>query len=139
MLHVPDTALWHTAEMLEHVSLPLTDYGRAKDFYTKVLAALGYKLSYEFDGACGFMEGGHTSFWIVERPQSSELHIAFRAKSAAEVEAFHTAALDAGAKDNGAPGYRDYSPDYYAAFFLDADGNNVEAVWYDPTRSETLK
>lgn len=121
--------------MLEHISLPVTNFAAAKTFYTAVLKTLGYHLQYEFDGACGFMEGGHTSFWISEADESAELHVAFRVKSKDEVDRFHEAALSAGAKDNGAPGYRDYSPDYYAAFFLDADGNNIEAVWYDPARS----
>jgi predicted lactoylglutathione lyase len=60
------------------------------------------------------------------------MHLAFEAKSKEEVEAFHKAALAAGARDNGRPGYRkDYWPGYYAAFVYDPDGHNVEAVWYD--------
>ena len=61
----------------------------------------------------------------------SSIHLAFRAKSRALVDRFHAAALDAGGKDNGAPGLRkDYSPTYYGAFVLDPDGNNVEAVTF---------
>lgn len=120
--------------MLEHVSVPVTDYQKSKMFYTQVLATLGYKVQYEFEGACGFMEGGHTSLWITEAERSAKLHVAFLAKSAEEVQRFYEAGLAAGGTDNGAPGYRDYSPDYYAAFILDADANNIEAVWYDPAR-----
>ncbi len=64
------------------------------------------------------------------------MHIAFEAKSQHEVKAFHKAALAAGAKDNGAPGYRDYSPGYYAAFAYDPHGHNIEAVWYDPSKEK---
>jgi predicted lactoylglutathione lyase len=62
--------------------------------------------------------------------------VAFETGSRAKVQAFHRAAIAAGAKDNGAPGYRDYSPGYYAAFVLDFDDNNIEAVWYDPKKSK---
>ena len=62
--------------------------------------------------------------------------MAFEAKSSAEVEAFHKAALAAGGKDNGKPGYRDYWPGYYAAFAYDPDGNNIEAVWYDYSKAK---
>ena len=71
----------------------------------------------------------------VTRPRSCPLHIAFEAHSAEQVRAFHKAALAAGGKDNGKPGYRDYWPGYYAAFVLDPDGNNVEAVWYDYSKA----
>ncbi|MEJ0007737.1 MAG: VOC family protein [Steroidobacteraceae bacterium] len=62
--------------------------------------------------------------------------MAFAAKSREEVQAFHQAALKAGGKDNGGPGYRDYSPGYYAAFVYDPDGHNIEAVWYDPAKEK---
>jgi predicted lactoylglutathione lyase len=61
-------------------------------------------------------------------------HLAFQTSSGRKVDQFYAAALAAGAKDNGAPGYRDYSPGYYAAFVFDPDGNNIEAVWYDPRK-----
>ncbi|MBU6388747.1 VOC family protein, partial [Patescibacteria group bacterium] len=81
-------------------------------------------------------EGGHTSFIIGKEKEVVPTHIAFRARGKAAVQKFYKAALAAGARDNGAPGYRDYSPGYYAAFVYDADGNNVEAVWYDPKREK---
>jgi predicted lactoylglutathione lyase len=121
--------------MIEHTSLPVSDYKKARKFYSAALAPVGYKLNMEYGTAAGFMEGGHTSFWIVGKKKVIPTHIAFRAKNKKAVHEFHAAALKAGGKDNGAPGPRpDYSPDYYAAFVLDADGNNVEAVWFDPKK-----
>ncbi len=117
--------------MIEHISLPVKNFKEAKAFYVSALAPLGYKMNMEFEGAAGFMEGGHTSFWIVEKPHAEKLHIAFLAKSKDQVHKFHDAAMKAGAKDNGAAGPRpDYSPDYYAAFVIDPEGNNIEAVVY---------
>lgn len=122
--------------MIEHMSLPVRDHGALKTFYKAALAPLGYVPNYELDDATGFMEGGHTSFWIVAKKPGEPLHVAFLAKNAAEVGAFHEEAIEAGGTDNGAPGYRsDYSPDYYAAFVLDPEGNNIEAVWYDPEKT----
>ena len=122
--------------MIEHVSIPVSNVKKAKAFYTKALAPLGYKAKYDWGDAIGYMEGGHTSFVISNEKKVVPTHIAFRAKSRTAVQKFYAAALAAGAKDNGAPGYRPYSPGYYAAFVYDADGNNVEAVWYDPKREK---
>lgn len=117
--------------MIEHLSLGVKNFKKMKDFYTKALKPLGYKIQYEFPDACGFKEGGHTSFWVVKNKTSPKAHIAFRAKDRKVVKAFFQAALKAGAKDNGGPGLRKkYSPDYYAAFALDPEGNNIEAVCY---------
>lgn len=121
--------------MIAHTSLQITDYGKAKAFYTKVLGTLGYKNNMEFGESAGFNDGKNTDFWITQEKNVVPTHIAFEAKDRSQVEAFHKAALSAGAKDNGKPGYRDYSPGYYAAFVHDADGHNVEAVWYDPSKS----
>jgi catechol 2,3-dioxygenase-like lactoylglutathione lyase family enzyme len=120
--------------MIAHITLAVSDYKKAKEFYKKVLAPLGYKLNMDHPEwkASGFMEGGHTSFWISEKDKVVSSHVAFEAKNKEAVDAFHKEALAAGAKDNGAPGYRkEYWPGYYAAFVYDADGNNIEAVWYD--------
>lgn len=122
--------------MIEHVSVPVSDYEKAKAFYGKALEPLGYTLHMDMPQhkAAGFMEGGHTSFWIVQKDNPQGIHIALAAKGDNEVVAFYDAALDAGASDNGAPGYRkDYGPGYYAAYILDEDGNNVEAVWFNPS------
>lgn len=119
--------------MIEHVTVPVADCSRSKAFYTKALAPLGYHINMDFADAVGFMEGGHTSFWITEKPQPQPTHVALLAPNKEAVHQFHKAALKAGGADNGEPGPRpEYSPDYYAAFVLDFDGNNIEAVWYDP-------
>lgn len=86
----------------------------------------------EFGEAAGFMEGGQTSFWIGEKKKTLPIHVASEAKNRKAVDTFYRVALRARAKDNGKPGYRvDSWPGYYAAFILDADGNNIEAVWFD--------
>jgi predicted lactoylglutathione lyase len=85
----------------------------------------------EYGEAAGFNDGKNTDFWIESMDTVVPTHLAFEAKNQQEVEAFYKAALDAGAADNGGPGYRDYWPGYYAAFVYDRDGHNIEAVWYD--------
>lgn len=122
--------------MIAHTSLPVSDYGRSKAFYTKVLQTLGYSNNMEFGEAAGFNDGKNTDFWISHERTIVPMHIAFEAKSSAEVEAFHKAAIAAGAKDNGKPGYREYWPGYYAAFAYDPDGHNIEAVWYDYSKAK---
>jgi catechol 2,3-dioxygenase-like lactoylglutathione lyase family enzyme len=122
--------------MIAHTSLPVSDYGRSKTFYTKVLEPLGYSNNMEFGEAAGFNDGKNTDFWISHERTVVPMHIAFEAKSSAEVEAFHRAALAAGAKDNGKPGYREYWPGYFAAFAYDPDGHNIEAVWYDYSKTK---
>lgn len=118
--------------MIAHVSLPVSDYQKAKEFYIKALAPMGYQQNMEYGEAAGFMEGGQTSFWIVKKERVEPGHIAFEGKSKEEIDAFYDTALKAGAKDNGKPGYRkEYWPGYYAAFVYDADGHNIEAVWFD--------
>ena len=117
--------------MIAHTTIPVSDYGRSKAFYVSSLAPLGYHNNMEYGESAGFNDGKNTDFWISREDTVVPLHVAFEAKSREEVEAFHRAALDAGGRDNGGPGYRDYWPGYYAAFVHDPDGHNVEAVWYD--------
>jgi catechol 2,3-dioxygenase-like lactoylglutathione lyase family enzyme len=121
--------------MIAHTSLSVSDYSKAKAFYTKVLEPLGYQNNMEYGESAGFNDGKNTDFWITKHKTVVPTHIAFEAKDRGQVEAFHKAALSAGAKDNGKPGYRDYWPGYYAAFVHDADGHNVEAVWYDYSKA----
>jgi catechol 2,3-dioxygenase-like lactoylglutathione lyase family enzyme len=121
--------------MIEHVSVPVSNVRTSKAFYSKALKPLGYAPWMALEDAVGFVEGGHASLWIGRQKKVVPTHVAFLARSRKAVQAFHAAALKAGGKDNGAPGYRDYSPDYYAAFALDPDGNNIEAVWYDPAKA----
>ena len=128
--------------MIDHIGFPVSDYVRAKAFYEKALAPLGYTLIMEFGGehtesgsaAAGFGRDGKPDFWIGgEGGPKAGLHVAIVAADRAAVDAFHRAALAAGAKDNGAPGLRPhYHPDYYGAFVLDPDGHNIEAVCHRP-------
>ena len=122
--------------MIAHASLPISSYKKAKEFYKKALAPLGYTLTMDMAEwqAGGFNDGNtkNTDFWIGQKETVIAGHVAFEAKNKKEVDAFYKAALAAGGKDNGKPGYRkEYWPGYYAAFIHDADGNNIEAVFYD--------
>ena len=126
--------------MIDHVGFSVSDYARAKAFYEKALAPLGYALVMEVgppqsdQPAAGFGSSGKPDFWIggdgkLEKP----VHVAFRVKDRATVDAFHHAALAAGGKDNGTPGVRPhYHANYYGAFVLDPDGHNIEAVCHTP-------
>jgi catechol 2,3-dioxygenase-like lactoylglutathione lyase family enzyme len=127
--------------MIDHIGFPVSDYARAKAFYTKVLAPLGYSLVMEVmqeerpgDRAAGFGANGKPDFWIgSEGALNKPVHIAIQGKDRATVDAFYKAALAAGGRDNGAPGLRaHYHPNYYGAFVLDPDGHNIEAVCHAP-------
>jgi catechol 2,3-dioxygenase-like lactoylglutathione lyase family enzyme len=117
--------------MLDHVGLDVTDYAASRAFYENALAPLGLKLLMEpRPNVGGFGNGQKPFIWIATRaaPQTG-VHVAFAVDDRATVDAFHAAALDAGATDNGAPGVREiYHPHYYGAYVLDPDGNNIEAV-----------
>jgi predicted lactoylglutathione lyase len=122
--------------MIAHTSLHVSDYRRSKTFYSKVLEPLGYKSNMEYGESAGFNDGKNTDFWISKQSRVIPTHLAFEAHNRDEVEAFYKAALAAGGKDNGGPGYRDYWPGYYAAFVHDPDGHNIEAVWYDYSKAK---
>jgi len=116
--------------IIDHIGLAISDYARSKDFYRRCLAPLDIGLIVEIEGWAGFGRDGKADFWFgpEEAPQRP-MHIAFVARDRAAVDSFYAAALDAGGRDNGAPGLREiYHPDYYGAFVLDPDGHNVEAV-----------
>jgi catechol 2,3-dioxygenase-like lactoylglutathione lyase family enzyme len=120
--------------MIDHVTANVADVERAKEFYSQALAPLGYSLQAEFPGAAGFGSGeGIPDFWIGSSGERGATHVAFTAPDRATVDAFHAAAIAAGAGDNGSPGVREhYHQNYYAAFVHDADGNNIEAVTHRP-------
>jgi catechol 2,3-dioxygenase-like lactoylglutathione lyase family enzyme len=122
--------------MLDHVGVDVSDYDRSKAFYEKTLAPLGLQLLSEpVPGIGGFGDAQKPFFWIAtgRRAAQSGVHVAFAADAREQVDAFHAAALEAGATDNGAPGVRElYHPAYYGAYVLDPDGNNVEAVCHRP-------
>ena len=121
--------------MLHHVSIGVADVARAAQFYDRVLTALGYKRVMEVL-PYGIAYGDKLpAFWIgLPHDQQAAstgngVHVAFNATSEEMIRAFHSAALDAGGSDDGAPGPRpDYGPDYFGAFVRDLDGNKIEAV-----------
>ena len=125
---------------IDHITLSVEDLSRAKDFYLRALApiALGIvmEMSAEQSGSVAFVGlgiGGKGSFWLAEGGrQTPATHICFRAPSRAAVRAFYSAALEAGAEDNGPPGPRPiYHPDYFAAFVRCPEGHNIEAVTFE--------
>lgn len=121
--------------MIAHTSVTVSNYEKGKEFYKALLAPLGYTIGMDIPAykACGFTCDGAQDFWIAEHQTSGGIHVAFLAKSKEEVEAFHTAGVDAGGSDNGGPGFRtEYTPNYYASFVYDEDKNNIEAVFFDP-------
>lgn len=121
--------------MIAHTSVAVSDYAKAKDLYSKMLAPLGYMVDMDLPEhkAVGFKEGEHRDFWLGQHDVPTGVHVAFTADSKETVQSFYDVALAAGATDNGGPGYRkEYSPGYYGAFVHDFDGNNIEAVWMDP-------
>jgi catechol 2,3-dioxygenase-like lactoylglutathione lyase family enzyme len=123
--------------MLDHMGFAVSDYGRSKAFYEEALAPLGVTILLEPAGeAAGFGEDGKPFFWIEARGRAvkGRLHVAFGVEDRETVDAFHAAALRAGGTDNGAPGVREiYHPNYYGAYVLDPDGNNIEAVCHKAT------
>lgn len=114
--------------MYDHIGLKVKSLTDSARFYRAALAPLG---SVPDASGSGFGPEDAPALWLYESRDKSQAgtHIAFRAESRAAVNQFHAAGLKAGGRDHGAPGLRtDYSPTYYAAFLLDPDGNNVEAV-----------
>ncbi len=135
--------------MLDHINIRVADYERSKKFYQAVLAPLGYTLAMEGASGAGFGKEFIPDFWIKQgEPGSSKVavgtseeagcggpavHVAFAGADRKTVDAFYSAALAAGGRDNGAPGVRpNYHPNYYAAFVLDPDGYNIETVCHKP-------
>ena len=131
-----ETQELHRGRLIDHLQLVVRDLDASRRFYAAVLEVLGIPLGGE----------GDDYFWADELFVSTagsqaaqgvltgRHHLAFQARDRAMVEAFHRAALAHGGQDNGAPGVRDYHPGYYAAFALDPDGNNIEAVYHGEAR-----
>ncbi len=129
--------------MFDHISIVVADFATSKAFYEAALAPLGYHVVMEpFPGIAGFGderpqfwigEGG-PDFWASEHEAGrAPIHVAFTSPDRATVDAFYEAAMAAGGVDHGAPGVRAiYHPNYYGAFVLDPDGNNIEAVCHVP-------
>ena len=126
--------------MIDHMGIAVSDIAASRKFYEAALGALGMSVQMEVSPeqtesggtALGFGVPGEKIFWIADQERPGEgTHVAFRARTRGEVDAFHAAGLQAGGRDNGAPGPRPhYGPDYYAAFVFDPDGANIEAVCY---------
>jgi catechol 2,3-dioxygenase-like lactoylglutathione lyase family enzyme len=123
--------------MMDHIGLAVADFERSKSFFVKALGPLDITLLEEVtaeqtggDAHAGFVAERKPFFWIGNgKKPTSGVHLAFTAQSRSQVDAFYQAALAAGGRDNGPPGLRpQYHPNYYGAFILDADGNNIEAV-----------
>jgi len=123
---------FHRGRSLDHVHLHSKDLAASKRFYKAIAAALGLENAFvEFDDHFVFDE------LFVDGDQRAEpthIHLAFQAVDHDVVARFHKAGLAAGGRDNGAPGERSYHPGYFAAFLLDPDGNNIEAVYHGPSR-----
>lgn len=123
---------FHTGRLIDHVHLRAHDFERTLKFYKAVLDVLGIPIT-----ASGKDWFQVDELFVDQTPGDtlpSHVHLAFQAKDEAMVEAFHQAAIAAGGKDNGGPGERDYHPGYYAAFVIDPDGNNIEAVFHGPNK-----
>jgi catechol 2,3-dioxygenase-like lactoylglutathione lyase family enzyme len=122
--------------VLDHTGIGVADVGRSATFYDAALGALGLRRAVQLpedEGTDGIGYGvDYPIFWIDRfHPHSVRQHTAFAAGDRNQVDAFHAAALEAGGTDNGPPGLREdqTTPEYYAAFVLDPDGNNIEAVY----------
>ena len=119
---------FHQGRLIDHIRLRVSDLEASRRFYRAVLTAVGREFTSESPDhfACD-------ELWI-DRADGpvSRVHLAFQARDREAVHAFHAAALEAGGRDNGAPGERSYHLGYYAAFALDPDGHNIEAVYHGP-------
>lgn len=126
--------------MIDHITFGIKDFARSTAFYDAAFAPLGVRRLFDVPPkhTGGVKVTGYGDdrpwFWLAEEEATTgKLHIALQAKSRAEVDAFHSAALRAGGRDNGPPGQRpQYHAHYYGAFVLDPDGHNIEAVCHLP-------
>jgi catechol 2,3-dioxygenase-like lactoylglutathione lyase family enzyme len=117
-----------------HVAVNVGDWEQARRFYDEVLALFGYRVVYEEPGTVAYYaDADGLDFGIGRREPVGGTHVAFEAENREAVDRFYEAALAAGATDNGTPGVREkYYAGYYAAYVLDPDGNNIEAVFHGP-------
>ena len=115
--------------MYDHIGLKVKDLESAVRFYRAALEPLGHVLASQEGSYAGLGPRDEPALWLYKDAEVHGVHVAFRAQSREAVDRFHAAGLKAGGRDNGKPGLRkDYGPNYYAAFLIDPDGNNVEAV-----------
>ncbi|MDG2518267.1 VOC family protein [Lysobacter soli] len=128
-----ETQELHRGRLIDHVQLVVRDLPASRRFYDAVFEVLGVPLGGTLDDGAFWYDELFVSTADSEAAQgelTGRHHLAFQAKDRAAVEAFHKAALAAGGRDNGSAGERPYHPGYYAAFVLDPDGNNIEAVYH---------
>jgi catechol 2,3-dioxygenase-like lactoylglutathione lyase family enzyme len=122
--------------MIDHVSTYASDFAATRAFYLATLPLLGYPLQVDnvAKGVCAFGPAGKPVFWVIgSSAADTPRHLAFAAPHRAAVDAWYDAALEAGVRDNGEPGLRpEYHANYYGAFVIDPDGNNVEACCHGP-------
>jgi len=120
--------------MLDHLGLRTTQHDALVRFYETALAPLGCTKMFAWEGNAGFGRDGHAALWIhASSTKPTGVHLALSAADRPAIDAFYKAAIAAGATDNGKPGVRpDYNANYYAAFVIDPDGNNLEAVCHHP-------
>jgi catechol 2,3-dioxygenase-like lactoylglutathione lyase family enzyme len=118
---------------LGHIGLPVSDIEKAKSFYDAIAQSVGLNQLADHDDFVGYGSDDSYEFYIhTGKPGVTGLHVCFEVGSREDVQKFYDAGLAAGGADNGAPGIReDYSPTYFAAFLIDPDGNNIEAVCRD--------
>ncbi|WP_119274579.1 VOC family protein [Taklimakanibacter deserti] len=121
--------LLHRGRLLDHVHLNARDLEASKRFYKAVIEALGKDIAV-VEGPGFFYADELWVQAVTAGSQATRVHIAFQAEDHDTVRRFHEAGVAAGGRDNGAPGPRNYHPGYFAAFLLDPDGNNVEAVYH---------
>lgn len=130
-----ETSQLHLGRLIDHVGLVVQDLEASRRFYTAVAGALGVPMGpsgedfFSIDEL--YVSGAGSG--LVAGQLTGRVHLAFQARDRAMVARFHAEGLAAGGTDNGAPGERDYHPGYYAAFLLDPDGNNIEAVFHGPS------
>lgn len=123
--------------MIDHITLHVSDLDRSVAFYSAALAPLGYSVIMRFPFAAGLGADGKPDLWLANG-KVEPFHLAITAATSQAVDAFHAAALAAGARDNGAPGLRtQYHPNYYGAFVHDPDGYNLEAVCHKGITSQS--
>ena len=129
----------YRGRLIDHIQLVVRDLAASKRFYSAVFKVLGVPLGGE---GPGFFWADEFCVSSLESPAASgqptgRAHLAFQTSDRAMVDRFHAEAIKAGGKDNGAPGERPYHPGYYAAFVLDPDGNNLEAVCHGPAKKSS--